>query len=71
MESLEFGRVATAGRRSRAKDTCTNGATGHVVIVGDNSNFIGVGVSETVESVPAKMMGGTVKAGGSYFSGGC
>jgi len=36
-----------------------NGATGHVMIVGPNGNFIGVGESEKVESVASKMMGGT------------
>ena len=35
-----------------------NGATGHVMIVGPNANFIGVGASEKVESVASKMMGG-------------
>jgi hypothetical protein len=34
-----------------------NGATGHVMIVGPNANFIGVGGSEKIESVAAKMMG--------------
>jgi hypothetical protein len=34
-----------------------NGATGHVMIVGPNANFIGVGESEKIESVAAKMMG--------------
>jgi hypothetical protein len=34
-----------------------NGATGHVMIVGPNANFIGVGDSEMIESVAAKMMG--------------
>ena len=34
-----------------------NGATGHVMIVGPNANFIGVGASEKIESVAAKMMG--------------
>jgi hypothetical protein len=35
-----------------------NGATGHVMIVGPNADFIGVGKSEKIESVAAKMMGG-------------
>jgi hypothetical protein len=34
-----------------------NGATGHVMIVGPNANFLGVGESEKIESVAAKMMG--------------
>ena len=34
-----------------------NGATGHVMIVGPNANFIGVGESEMIENVAAKMMG--------------
>jgi hypothetical protein len=34
-----------------------NGATGHVMIVGPNANFIGVGESEKIESVAAKIMG--------------
>jgi hypothetical protein len=34
-----------------------NGATGHVMIVGPNATFIGVGESEKIESVAAKMMG--------------
>ena len=34
-----------------------NGATGHVMIVGPNANLIGVGESEKIESVAAKMMG--------------
>ena len=35
-----------------------NGATGHVMIVGPNATFIGVGTSEKIESVAPKMMGG-------------
>ena len=34
-----------------------NGATGHVMIVGPNASFIGVGKSEMIDSVAAKMMG--------------
>ncbi len=34
-----------------------NGATGHVMIVGPNASFIGVGESEKIENVAAKMMG--------------
>jgi len=34
-----------------------NGATGHVMIVGPNATFIGVGESEKIESVAARMMG--------------
>ncbi len=34
-----------------------NGATGHVMIVGPNASFIGVGTSEKIESVAAKMIG--------------
>ena len=34
-----------------------NDATGHVMIVGPNASFIGVGDSEKIESVAAKMMG--------------
>ena len=30
-----------------------NGATGHVMIVGPNANFLGVGESEKIESVAA------------------
>ena len=35
-----------------------NGATGHVMIVGPNATFIGVGTSEKIESVAPKTMGG-------------
>jgi len=35
-----------------------NGATGHVMIVGPNATFIGVGKSEKIESVAPKMLGG-------------
>jgi hypothetical protein len=35
-----------------------NGATGHVMIVGPNATFIGVGTSEKIESVAPKMLGG-------------
>ena len=40
-----------------------NGATGHVMIVGSNANFVGVGESEKIESVAAKMMGGNYPKG--------
>ncbi|MDH2387047.1 hypothetical protein [Bradyrhizobium sp. CER78] len=40
-----------------------NGATGHVMIVGPNANFLGVGESEKIESVAAKMMGNNQPGG--------
>ena len=56
-------RVLSAGESPQPGDVVgqriqwPNGATGHVMVVGPNANFIGVGESEKIESVAAKMMG--------------
>jgi hypothetical protein len=61
--SIPGWRVLSSGESPQPGDVVAqriqwpNGATGHVMIVGPNASSIGVGDSEMIESVAAKMMG--------------
>jgi hypothetical protein len=57
VESVEFRRVTTAGRCSQAANTMAEWCDRSRHDCGADANFIGVGESEKIESVAAKMMG--------------
>jgi len=54
---LSSGEIPQPGDVVGQRIQWPNGATGHVMIVGPNATFLGVGESEKIESVAAKMMG--------------
>jgi len=55
---LSSGEIPQPGDVVGQRIQWPNRATGHVMIVGPNATFIGVGESEKIESVAPKMMGG-------------